>query len=412
MTINQPVQVPAASRDQIKVLHIVDSLGRGGMENGVVNIAEGLAPRGFSFAVVALTRRGELAERFEPFGPVESLDRAPGFSHATARRLRAVIRRHRPDVIHTHNLGPLLYTFLAVPGSRRRVLHGEHAELGPEEQRGRRFLLRRLLMRWPRALHTVSRGMTDQFTRLGLNPGGRMRSLVNGVDCDHYHPPADKDQARRRVLAEFGVTPAPDTRVAGIVGRFDPHKRHLDLLEALALDARADKPALANWHLLLIGDGGGLRDQVLAIARDHPAADRIHWTGFRPRPRELYQALDLLLMPSVREGLSNALLEAMACGVPCLSHPSCGAGEVIVRSSTGWICEMADGRAILQHWIGVVEGLAEGAPWCPGSAARERARADFSLETMMDAYAEAYGENWPETTRPRAAKAMRGLGFR
>lgn len=374
------------------ILHVVDSLGRGGMENGVVNLAEGLTPRGFSFSTVALTRRGELADRFAAFGPVESLDRAPGFSLATARRLRAVIQRLRPDAIHTHNLGPLLYTFLAVPAARSRVLHGEHAELGPDEQHGRRFLLRRLLMRWPRRLHSVSSGMTDRFTRLGLNPGGRMLSLVNGVDTEFYQPAADHAAARAALLRQFGTEPGATTRLAGIVGRFDPHKRHRELLEALALDERSAAPALRDWHLLVIGDGGTSRDGILKEIAAHPAAARIHHAGFRPRPREWYQALDLLLMPSEREGLSNALLEAMACGVPCLSHRSCGAEDVILDGRTGWIRDWQGAAEILRDWSEVaslpITGLGD-----VGHAARQRAEQEFSIECMLDRYDQAYRQS-------------------
>ena len=374
------------------ILHIVDSLGRGGMENGVVNLAEGLGPRGYSFAVIALTRRGELADHFESFGPIESLDRAPGFSMTTARRLRQAIARHRPDIIHTHNLGPLLYTFLARAGIRRgtTILHGEHAELGPDERRGRRFLLRRLLLRWPHRLHTVSTGMTAQFTSLGLNPGGRMWSLVNGVDTRFYQPAPDPPAARTSVLREFGVEPGPDLRLAGIVGRFDPHKRHRELLQAMAIDEHSPRPQLRHWHLLLIGDGGTRRDEILQQIADHPAAARIHHAGFRPRPRELYQALDLLLLPSSREGLSNALLEAMACGVPCLSHRSCGAGEVIIDGETGWIRDWTGAEQIQRDWSHLSQQSAQ-TIISAGRAARQRAEQNFSIDSMLERYQAVYG---------------------
>ena len=120
---------------------------------------------------------GRFVERFPHPERVHILGKAEGFSPRHRPALAAQIRRLAPDIIHTHNLGPLIYTALAAPGAKSRILHGEHAELTPAELAPRRLFLRRLLYRRVRRVHTVSDALRDSLVRQGF-PGGKISVVV------------------------------------------------------------------------------------------------------------------------------------------------------------------------------------------------------------------------------------------
>jgi len=144
----------------VKILHVVNSLEAGGMENGIVNVARTLEPRGFEIHVACLSGRGAFASRLPAPERVVVLGKGRGFSPGAVWRLTRHLSVLRPDIVHSHNLGALIYSALATLGGRRGILiQGEHSQLTAEERRPYRLHQRRWLYRGCRAIHTVSTSM-------------------------------------------------------------------------------------------------------------------------------------------------------------------------------------------------------------------------------------------------------------
>jgi glycosyltransferase involved in cell wall biosynthesis len=357
----------------VKILHLVDSLEPGGMENGVVNLIRGLSPE-FESHVACLTRRGAFAERVPAPEHVFALGKTGGFSPLVVWRLFRNLVRLRPAVLHTHNLGPLIYAGLATAWGRVcPILHGEHAMFTEEEKSERRLKQRRQLYRVCRAVHVVAPAIRDELLAFDC-PHSSLHVIQNGVDTDRFSP-GDRPAARVR----FGL-PA-EAMVLGIVGRFGPHKGHLPLLEALA-------SLPPNCHLLIVGGGGPQEQRVRAAAATSPAAARIHFTGFLAEPVEAYRALDLLVIPSTNEGMANAALEAMACAVPVLGNTGCGHEAILASEREGKIADLRSPEALAAE---ITRLVAQPALLCEmGRRARARVCDAFSIRTMLDAYARLY----------------------
>ena len=165
------------------------------MENGVVNMARALEPRGIQMHIACLERRGAFAERLPLPARVEVMGKTRGFSGKAVGRLAREISRVEPALVHTHNLGPLIYSSLATAfGLRCAMVHGEHSQLTPEERQPRRLRQRRWLYHACRAIHTVSRGIRDELLALGFPPD-RLTVVANGVDTERFAP---GDQATAR----------------------------------------------------------------------------------------------------------------------------------------------------------------------------------------------------------------------
>lgn len=359
----------------MKVLHVVNSLEAGGMENGVCHLSQGLGARGWETHVACLEQRGAMADRLA--GTVQVLGKAGGFSLRAAWALARAIRRVQPNVIHTHNLGPLIYASLATLGGRTRpIVHGEHSQLAPWELAPRRLRQRRKLYRGCRAVHTVSAAQVRELEKLGLHPP-QLAAIPNGVDAARFLP-GDGAEIRARL----GL-PA-NALVLGLVGRFGPYKRHLDLLAAFE-EIAARRPLA---HLLLVGAGGSEEAKVRERAQQSPARARIHLAGFQADPAPCYRAMDLLVVPSVNEGMSNAALEAMATGIPVLGHAGCGHEEIIAPEAEGIIADLASPARLgaeIEKLLAAPQRLVD-----MGRAARLTVVRRFSLPAMLDAYDQLY----------------------
>ncbi len=359
---------------------MVFSLEPGGMENGVVNVANHL-PDDFQTRIVCLEKEGAFAARLREGVQVTALGRKAGWDWGACRRLGADLRQERPDVIHTHNLGPLIYAVMARALSptlwRVPILHGEHGALQGDSLTPRRMRQRRWLYRLCRKIHTVSAGLRSELIERGM-PAEHLVSLINGVDCRRFAPAADKKKARR--LAGL----PEDAWVLGTVGRFIATKRYPLLIEAFEILAKRFPQA----HLLILGDGGPEKAAVADLIECSPVRSRLHPLGHQSEPASFYQAMDLMVMPSSHEGLANALLEAMASGVPVLAHAACGAGEVIEDGVSGLLRQIqtaADLADEMDHWMRQPEELA-----AIGRNARSAAAANFSLESMLENYLKVY----------------------
>jgi len=365
----------------LKVAHLVFSLEPGGMENGVVNLANHLPLDRLQTRIVCLEKAGAFAERLRPEIAVTALGRRPGWDWRACWRLAQDLSQQSPDVIHTHNLGPLIYAAVARMLHprlwRTPILHGEHGALQGDSLTPRRMRQRRWLYRLCRKIHTVSAGLRTELIERGM-PAEHLVSLINGVDCRRFAPAADKKKARQ--LAGL----PEEAWVLGTVGRFIATKRYPLLIEAFEILAKQHPQA----HLLILGDGGPEKVAVADLIERSPVRSRLHPLGHQAEPASFYQAMDLMVMPSSHEGLANALLEAMATGVPVLAHAACGAGEVIEDGQSGILRQIqsaTDLAAEMDLWMHRPQDLA-----AIGQAARRSAEAQFSLESMMQNYLRVY----------------------
>jgi glycosyltransferase involved in cell wall biosynthesis len=375
--MTRKAETAARPSGQIRILHVVLSLEPGGMENGLVNVAQSLDPAEFEVHVACLERGGDFVERLPEPSLARVLDKPPPFSARTVYRLAQQLRSVRPQVVHSHNLGPLIYACLATClGLRYPLLHGEHGQLPLDQRTPGLLRLRRLLYARCRAIHTVSRGLRDHLVEFGM-PGEKILPLVNGVDTTRFQP-ADKAVARRQI----GLP--PDGFLIGAVGRLCHNKRFGLLIDAFT-NMAGDFPGA---QLVLVGGSGPDAEAIRQHARQSPVASRIHLVGSQRRPEPYYQAMDLLVAPSVIEGLSNVVLEAMACGVPVLAHQACGNAEVIRGGVDGFVADLSTAeslcgqmRMILATPLALVE---------MGCKARQSMVNGFSLAGMANAYADLY----------------------
>lgn len=353
----------------MRIVHVVQGLGIGGQERLVIALSQELARRGHEPAIVALSPGGELRDEAKGLR-VYVVPRAEGLSRVP--RLVRLLQLERADVVHTHNLVPLLH---AMPAALlARVARRVHTKHGVDRYHRAALWTARALVRATHAVVAVSPQTADVARSKERVPERRLRVIRNGIPLRTFHPDV---RAGARVRAELGI--APDAFVVGSVGRLVAEKDYPLLVRSVAhlLSERV--------RLVIVGDGDARAEIERAVP--HSRSRYVTLTGARRDVPALLASFDLFALSSRTEGLPLAVPEAMACAVPVVATavgglpsavpPSCG---VLVRA--GDEAELARTIGALVHDVSRARAL--------GEAARSHALACFSIERMTDDYERVY----------------------
>lgn len=363
----------------MKILHVVHGLARGGLENGVVNLLNGLPADEFTQAVCCLDVRGEMAERVRREVPIHFLARQRN-DLKLPWRLKQVIDDWQPDVVHCRNWNTWLDAYAGhrlAGGGRRKLVWSFHGFADRDEFPWRRRAASRLLAGRTDRLAAVCQDAAKRFADKAGISASRFSVLYNGVDTRRFCPAADRAQER----AALGID--SDALLVVTVANFSPVKDHKGLLDAVALIS----PSAKKVRFLFLGEGplrAVLEAQVHALGLD----DMVAMPGSSDQVSRYLAVADLCILPSRLEGMSNAILEAMACGLPVIARAVGGNPELVVDGHTGLLCPPDDAPAL----AGAIARLIDN----PGLrcemavAARQRAESVFSIEAMMAAYGDFY----------------------
>lgn len=370
--------VQSANRPARSIVHVVRSLEVGGLENGVVNVVSALDGE-VDQVVVCMTRAGALASRLPAAARVVELGVATR-DRLAMLRLARLFRRLRPGIVHSRNWP----TIEAIPAARMArvpvVIHGEHGReaADPEGRDARRNRVRRLLAPLVDRFVAVSADLEGWLARDVRIPARKLVTVRNGVDTTRFSD--DMREVGRRTL---GV--AADASVVGTVGRLDPVKDHASLLCAFARLGGRYPDAL----LVVVGDGP-CRAELEAIARQAGMSARVRFLGERSDVPALLAGMDVFVLPSIAEGISNTILEALASGLPVVATRVGGNPELVVDGVTGSLVPPRDAAALA---AAVAEYLDDGPlRRAHGKAARARAVECFSLDRMVNGYRRLYAE--------------------
>ena len=362
---------------RLRVLHVLHAYRPGGMENMIAQMAWRLDYDKFEIAICALTRSDSFKERLPSGTQIFELNKSPGLSFTCIFNLRKLINKYNPDVVHAHNWDGLIYSWLALAGTSRVILQGEHAQLYQWERSKWRLNLRRALYSRCSLVHTVSNGQAAELTDLGLAKNVDLKVIQNGVDTERFAP-VDKDTCR----TGFGIS--KNAFCLGMVARCIADKRHHFLLDAFN-ELAPDFPELM---LVLAGAGGDCEKQILGLVKSHPYKERIHWLGHRNDMPLVYNLFDLFVLPSITEGMSNVCLEAMSSGVAGLVHEACGVDEIIQDGYNGFVRAMHTPQDLINSLRELIPNFA--GLKMVGLNARSTAVKSYPLSRVERDYADVY----------------------
>jgi glycosyltransferase involved in cell wall biosynthesis len=302
----------------MKILFLIRTLFVGGAERQLVALARGLHERGEDVIVAAFYGGGPFEQELAAAGiPVHTLRKAGRWDFgAFGFRLLRLLRREKPDILHSYMVGPNIAAAVVRPlFPRMKVVWGVRDALRELSQFDwfirSTVHVQRFASPLPDLIIVNSRAGQDQLGHSGF-PRRSIVAIPNGIDTERFKPdPA----ARKRVRAELGIR--DDQLAVGLVGRIDPAKGHLDFLGAAALLVKERE----GEDLRFVCAGGGdevYAERLLAETRRLGLDGRVTWLGSRDDVPAVLNGFDLYVSASNTEAFSNSIAEAMASGVPCV----------------------------------------------------------------------------------------------
>jgi sugar transferase (PEP-CTERM/EpsH1 system associated) len=364
----------------IRILHVMDSLGKGGLENGVVNLINRMDPVRFEHTVLTMRSLGPNAGLLPARVRIECCGQQKKSRFQVADLVQA-IRRLEPDVVHSRNW-PAIEAVIAgrwVGGCA--VVHSEHGldSTARSKEPWRRVCFRRLAFGLAHGVLSVSHQLRDVHSRGTGFPAHRIEVVHNGVDTTRF---AGDAAIRGRVRHELGI--AEGEFCLGTVGSLFPIKDHMTLLKAIARAATR----LNNWRLLMIGEGPELT-RLRTFVEGHPAwRSRVSFLGVSDRVGEMLNAMDAYVLPSISEGISNSLLEAMASGLAVIATATGGNPEVVVDGESGLLFPVGDSERLARLMVSLKERPELRTHL--GEKARRRVSDEFSIDSMVRKYEGIY----------------------
>ena len=321
------------------IVHVIHHLVTGGMENGLVTLINNLPASSYRHAIVCIEDHSDFRQRLARADtPVLDMRRSHVGTWRLRWRLFRTFRRLKPTIVHSRNKSGLDALLPARLAGVPHCVHGEHGwDVHDLDGRSvKEQVLRRLHAPLVGRYVTVSRSLQDYLVeRVGIRRE-RITTICNGVDTGKFRPAVHKPA---------GVLAAPllddGLVVIGTVGRLQPVKDQQTLVRAFADMVRESDDAAAKARLLLVGNGP-LRDTLAQLAQSLGIAHLATFTGDRTDVAQLLQCVDVFVLPSLAEGISNTVLEAMATGLPVVATRVGGNVELVEDGDNGALFEPGD----------------------------------------------------------------------
>jgi sugar transferase (PEP-CTERM/EpsH1 system associated) len=370
------------------VAHVVHRFDVGGLENGVVNLINGMPAADFRHAVIALTEVTAFRERIaRDEVSFHAIGKGDGHGFKVYPALLRLFRQLQPAIVHTRNLAALEATIPAALAHAPVRVHGEHgwdvADLVGSSRKYR--LLRRLYRPFVHRYVALSQGLESYLVQGVGVPRERVVRICNGVDTARFVPTGD---GARSPIAGSPFND-PNLWVVGTVGRLQRVKDQVTLARAFVRAIATTPGAAARMRLAIVGEGP-LRAEVDDVLAKAHAAHLAWLPGERIDVPACLRGLNCFVLPSRAEGISNTILEAMASGLPVIATAVGGNPELVDDGTTGTLVPPEDPEALAREIVACFRAprLAD----ARGRAGRARAAQLFSLEGMVRRYAELYHE--------------------
>ena len=370
-----------AHLNKIVICHVVYRFATGGLENGLVNLINHLPENDYQHIIVTLQGHDEeFAKRLNKEVAIYNVEKKPGKDIAVFWRMFKLFRCLKPDVLHTRNLATLE---AQVMGWLARVpyrIHGEHGwdVNDPKGTEVKYQKLRRFVGRFVHRFVPLSSELENYLTSKALIPVNKINRICNGVDLNRF---------KVGVTAPANSSGSENNLTFGCVGRLAKIKGHDFLFSAFHHFFEKYPTRRDQVRLLMVGDGEE-RSALESKAQSLNISNQISFLGNQSNIPKMMQDFDVFVLPSLAEGISNTILEAMASALPVIATDVGGNRDLVSDGQTGLIIPSEDQNAMAD----AMEKMAKDTDLRQqyAQAGIERVNKLFSLDVMVGHYDRLY----------------------
>lgn len=354
------------------VMHLIFRFATGGLENGLVNIINKLSPHDFYHTIVCLDDYDrEFASRLRNNNvKIICLNKAPGRSLTYLWTLRKLIKSAKPDIIHSRGLAALeaQVAGLFLPVVR---LHGEHGWDSAQAKSNKKYqFLRRILNPIIKRFVVLSQeGYEFLHHDVGISDC-KIERICNGVDTEKFLPVASQVKQGVHLIT---------------VGRLAQVKNQQLLIQAMA--CLTSQHGYRHIHLSIFGEGE-CRPHLQALIDELALSSYCRLAGQCDNVAQQLSSADVFILPSFAEGISNTILESMACGIPVVASNVGGNMQLVKHDYSGYLFASDNVQELVDGLIQYIEKPE--LRTLHGLNARQRVNENFSLNKMVDRYQQLY----------------------
>jgi sugar transferase (PEP-CTERM/EpsH1 system associated) len=368
---------------KIKILHLLHKLSCGGMENGVVNLINRMEYERFSNVICSLTTSDEYQNRIiSGRKKLYNLNKKEGNDFSIPFKIAEIIRKENIDIVHSRGWGTYFEGIVAAKLLCRKIkfifsFHGktiQELHHTPE----RRLRAQKMMSVFTDIILTLSDQMAQDYASMVNIAREKISFIYNGVDTDIF---TSDTSGRHKLEREFNI--GEDDFVIGFVGRVDPVKDIKTLIDAAYLLT----PTIKNIKILIVGEGS--EKKVLEdYAVNKGIGNCVIFTGQRDDIPAFLNMMEIYVQPSLYEGMSNTIIEAMACKCVVIATNAGGNPELIEHDKDGILFKPGNADDLSAYMQQLYNdpikrnSLAE--------RAYEKAKKRFSLESMIKNYENLY----------------------
>jgi len=335
------------------VMHVLHTLGTGGMENGVVNILNRMPADRYRHMIVCLSHATDFAHRLNSADiTVVELRKKEGNDLSIYWKLLCLFWKYRPRIVHSRNLAALDIHALKVLAPFFKSVHGEHGrDIYDLEGKNKKYnALRSFMKHFINQYIAVSKDLEQWLINTIHVPSSRVSQIYNGVNHQQFVPLADENKpaALNELLWKNESSPTGKPFIVGTVGRLAAVKDQKTLVNgfSLFLQALPDEPRLSTY-LLIVGDGP-LHEELDAEIQRLGLASRVMMLGDRSDVAQLLPLMDVFVLSSLAEGVSNTILEAMSSHLPIVATDTGGNPELVTDQKNGVLFKVGDQQALAE----------------------------------------------------------------
>ncbi|NOZ63941.1 MAG: glycosyltransferase family 4 protein [Caldiserica bacterium] len=351
------------AKEKIRVLRILHNLGGGGVQRRLLALIPYLQ-EDFSFHIISF-KGGELEDKFRKIScEVKIIPRRGKFDPICIHQVRNYIAAHSFPIVHTHTHKPNTTGRISAILSRTPVIIAQEHNVDDWKGKFQRWIDVKLA-RFTNKIIAVSRAVKDFYVSLGI-PEDKIIVIYNGLELEKFYP---SFEAKKKNNWE-------GKPIVGFVGRIHPQKGIKDLLEI----GKEVCKTIRGVKFLVVGEGP-LKNWLTKEVEKRNLRNNFQILGKREDLPALYREMQILLLPSYREGFPNVILEAMASGVPVVATDAGGVNEIVENSQTGFVVAKGATQEMINHVLSLLKNRKIREEM--GKRSREKV-AFFSIERMAE----------------------------